>query len=83
MKDSETSNSEDSVHQFLVKLADQAERKRQGLQAFHSVLQRGDVVADLAQVLRTAVGNRAGFRGQQFAQGCLRAFDSTGVNGFM
>ena len=72
----------DSGHQLFVQLADEAERKRELLQPFHAVLQRGDIVADFAQVFRAALGSRTGLRGEQFAQRGLRALDAAGIDRF-
>jgi hypothetical protein len=69
-------------HQLPVQFPHEPERQRQGFQALEAVLQRGDVVADLAQVFRVAPGAHAGVRREQFAERRLGALDAARIHRF-
>ena len=58
-----------------MQLPDEAERKRQIRKSLDSVLQGNDVVSHLAEVRRAALDGRPCVGGEQFTEGCLRAFD--------
>ena len=69
--------------EVLVQLAHETQRDRQRGEPLQAVLQGGDVVPHLAQVVGAAVDGSAGLGGQQLAEGRLRAFDAAGEDGLL
>lgn len=67
-----------SLHQLLVQFTNQPDGKGELVEARNAVLQRGHIVADLAEILRASLDYGAGFGSQQFAERSLRAFDLAG-----
>lgn len=55
--------------------------ERQSLETRDAVFERGHVVADLPQILGAALDGAPRLRGEQFAEGRLRALDAAGEYG--
>ena len=66
-----------------MQLAHETQRDRQRCEPLQAVLQGGDVVPHLAQIVGAAVDGSAGLGRQQLAEGRLRAFDAAGEDGLL
>ena len=64
-----------------MQLAHEPERERQGTQPSHAVLQRDDVVRDLAQIVGAALDRGTGLGREQLTERRLRPLDTARKDG--